>query len=82
MAVNIEPELDSLMDYAKTISQFIQRYKQTQQPIQELPNGKYQTLQDAENELKFVLKFMYRLIENCEDGEEAIRQIFGNFRPN
>ena len=55
MAVNIQPELDSLMDHAKTISQIIERYKQTQQPIQELSNGKYQILQDTENELKFVL---------------------------
>ena len=82
MAINIEPGIDRLIEEGTRISDIIQCHKTTQQPIHELSNGKHETLQQIENELRFILRLMYRLIEHTENGEEAIRQIYGNFRPN
>ena len=78
---DITPILDHLRARGYIIIDFIQRSESTRQPISTISNGRFQTKQQAVNELIFIARQMYRLIENCEDANVAIPSIFGNWVP-
>ena len=78
---DITPVLEELRRRGYIIIEFIQRSDSTRQPISTISNGRFQTRQHTVNELLFIARQMYRLIENCEDADAAIPSIFGNWVP-
>ena len=78
---HITPVLEHLRRRGYILIDFIQRSDNTRQPISTISNGRYQTKQEAVNELLFIARQMYRLIQTCEDADIAIPSIFGNWVP-
>ena len=78
---DITPVLDHLTARGYIIIDVIQRSENSCQPISTISNGRFQTKQQAVNQLIFIARQIYILIENCEDANVAIPIILGNWMP-
>ena len=78
---DITPILEQLRSRGYIIIGLIELSDRSGEDITTTSNGRFTTKQQAITELIAIARQIYRLVENCEDGEIAIQAIFGNWIP-